>query len=188
MGFDTSFPPLDVEGRISCAGHLSVSPAAMETGIAPILKLPHSSSYTPQKLLKAGGKGRLIKKSLISLAGSTAWGRRVPVQKGGLLTAPCSGQDAGARQKHCMAWGKQVHKANRLALRWQQDHFIRSLFIKNKHTTFKKKKNRCKAGPDTALWRPSTGAQKMHPKMEMLRAPALMPALIQFKAFLINQK
>lgn len=67
MGFDTSFPPLDVEGRISCAGHLSVSPAAMETGISPILKLPHSSSYTPQKLLKAGGKGRLIKKSLISL-------------------------------------------------------------------------------------------------------------------------
>lgn len=103
MGFDTSFPPLDVEGRISCAGHLSVSPAAMETGISPILKLPHSSSYTPQKLLKAGGKGRLIKKSLISLAGSTAWGRREPVQKGGLLTAPCSGQDAGARQKHCMA-------------------------------------------------------------------------------------
>lgn len=32
------------------------------------------------------------------------------------------------------------------------------------------------------------GPQKMHPKMEMLRAPALMPALTQFKAFLINQK
>lgn len=62
VGFDTSFPPLDVGGGISCTGHLSVSLAAMETGIFPILKLPHSSSYTPQNLLKAGGKGRLIKK------------------------------------------------------------------------------------------------------------------------------
>lgn len=68
VGFDTSFPPLDVGGGgISCTGHLSVSLAAMETGIFPTLKLPHSSSYTPQNLLKAGRKGRLIKKSLISL-------------------------------------------------------------------------------------------------------------------------
>lgn len=168
-------------GGISCAGH-SVSLAAMKTGIVPIFKLPHSSSYTPQNLLKAGGKGRLIRKAL------SPWRqhRACSMGRGGLLTS----QDAGARQQHCTAWGKQVHKANRPALRWQQDHFIRSLFIKNKHTTFKKekKKSPCKAGPDTALWRPSTGVQKMHPKMEMLCAPALMPALIQFKAFLINQK
>lgn len=123
-------------GGISCAGH-SVSLAAMKTGIVPIFKLPHSSSYTPQNLLKAGGKGRLIRKAL------SPWRqhRACSMGRGGLLTS----QDAGARQQHCTAWGKQVHKANRPALRWQQDHFIRSLFIKNKHTTFKKEKKKIPA-------------------------------------------
>lgn len=74
VGYDTH-PPFRCGGGISHAGHLSVSLAEMETEIFPVLKLPHSSSYTPQNLLKAGGKGRLIKKPYLP-AGSTAWGRR----------------------------------------------------------------------------------------------------------------
>lgn len=76
MGFDTPSPsPLDVGGGISHTGHLSASLAAMDTGIFPTLKLPHSSSYTAQHLLKAGGRGRLIKKPYVP-ADSRAQGRR----------------------------------------------------------------------------------------------------------------
>lgn len=57
VGFHT--PPLDVGGNFTFW-----LPLCLPCCDGDWDKLPHSSSYTPQNLLKAGGKGRLIKKAL----------------------------------------------------------------------------------------------------------------------------
>lgn len=79
-GLGSAPPVFRCEGGTSCAGHLAVPLAPMETGILPIYKLCHSSSYIPQNLLKAGEKGRLIKKPYLPAA-TTALGRREPFLK-----------------------------------------------------------------------------------------------------------
>lgn len=156
MGFDTRPPPLlDVGGRISHAGHFSVSLAAMGTAIFPILKLPHSSSYTPQNLLKAGGKGRLIKKSLISLQAAPVWGRREKFWGCSLHPSPARMLEHG----RSTAWHEGNKSIKQTDWPWDDSKIILSdLYLwKNKHTTFKKEKN--KKSLQSWAWHSSVEAQ-----------------------------
>lgn len=137
MGFDTHPSPFRCGGNFTLWAPLCL-PCLMETETFPTLKLPHSSSCTPQNLLKAEGKGRLIKKEPYLPACSTARGR----ESSSVGSGGCEQHPAPARM---LGQGKQTHRATRPALRRQQDHFIRSLLIKNKHTTFKKKKKKIPA-------------------------------------------
>lgn len=74
----------------------------------PIHKLPHSSPYTQQNLLKAEGKGRLIKKPYLP-AGTTAPSRREPFRKQRWAGKGCSQHPAPA------AWPRMLAQSNSTA-------------------------------------------------------------------------